>query len=174
MYYKIEDKTSEVYKKLRDMRTEEIGFEEENKTAISEKTGLEWKSYLGNPGQQNWNRVTTYIGFKFTEPEKADPVIWKEHAKHKGIFVPNNRTKKGREMSAFLANDLKGHCFDVVFKTLGIEYFSKFTNPFVEICGETIILYFGEDYEIESEVITEITKREFYAIYKGVEQKQEV
>jgi hypothetical protein len=128
---------------------------------------LEWDSFLGYNSQQTWNRVTEYIGFKFNEPEKVDLTIWKEDPKHKGIFIPNRRTKKGKEMAAFLNNGLQGHRFDIVFQILGIEHRNKFNFPFVEICKDVIILFLGEDYNIESEDIIEITKKEFYEIHNS-------
>lgn len=72
MYYKIENKECEVYKKLHQMRTEEIQIGKENEKAIEEKTGLKFESYLGRSGQQNFSRTTEYFGFKFAEPQKVD------------------------------------------------------------------------------------------------------
>lgn len=165
MYYKIENKESEVYKKLHEMRTAEWQMEEENKAAVNEKIGLEWESYLGYAGQQTWNRVTSYLGFKFKEPEKVDPKLWNEHKEHKGVHIPNRRTKAGREIDDLLKNGLKGHAFNIVFEILGVEYRKRFQFPVVEICNQTIVLFLGEDYGIDSDDIIEITKREFEELY---------
>ncbi|MCY1720204.1 hypothetical protein OU798_07610 [Prolixibacteraceae bacterium Z1-6] len=170
MYYKIENKECEVYQKLHEMRTEELRFEEENKAAIKEKTGLDWDSYLGNFGQQNWNRVTHYNGFKFKDTENIDLSIWKRHLKYKGVYVPNTRTKKGREILELLNNGLKGHLFNLPFDILGIKHSSKFSFPVVEICADTILIYLGEDYNIESDDIIEITTKEFNHIRESAHQ----
>lgn len=77
MYYKIENKESEVYKKLYELRKKEIQFEKDNVKAIEEKTGLTWESFLGYAGQQNFNRVTQFTGFNFKEIDKIDSKIWK-------------------------------------------------------------------------------------------------
>ena len=165
MYYKIENKECEVYKKLHEMRSKELQMEEDNKQLIAEKTGLEWESFLGYKGQQNFNRVTQYSGFLFKEPEKVDLKIWSRHSEHKDAFVPNRRTKLGREMNEFLNNGLKGHSFNLVFKNLGIEYLMRrFTFPYVEICGDVIVLYLDEKTEITDENIIEITTKEANAI----------
>jgi len=168
MYYKIENKECEVYKKLHEMRAEELKMEEENRQLINEKTGLKWEKFLGHKGQQDFNRVTSYVGFVFTEPEKADSKIWKQHAKYKEAFIPNKRTKLGREMSDFLNNGLKGHRFLDVFDHLGIEYpNSKFTFPYVEICGDVIVLFIDEKSKITDENIIEITSKEADLLLKA-------
>ena len=164
MYYKIENKECEVYKKLHEMRTEEIRIGEENKQAIREKSGLDFESYFGVQGQQTIRRVTEYIGFKFTEPEKVDLKVWKRHEKHADIFVPNRRTKSGREMSEFLANGLKGSIFYRPLEILGLEHPRKFTFPFVDIVGDIIVIFLDDQCEPTDENVIEITKREFDAI----------
>jgi len=72
MYYKIENKESEVYKKLHEQRTKEEQMELKNTASIIEKTGLNFTNFLGRRGQQNFRRVTSYSGFEFIEPEKVD------------------------------------------------------------------------------------------------------
>lgn len=162
MYYKIENKECEVYKKLHKMRTEELRIEEENKQLITEKTGLNWENFLGHKGQQQFGRVTTYNGFVFTEPEKVNLKIWKLHSEYKDCFVPNNRTKLGREMNDFLNNGLnKGHWFNDVYDNLGIESpMGRFTFPYVEICNDIIVLYLDDKTVLADENIIEITSKE--------------
>lgn len=162
MYYKIENKECEVYKKLHEMRTKELQMEEENKQAITEKTGLKWEKFLGHSGQQNFNRVTQYVGFNFEEPEKVNTKMWIKHPNHEGIYIPNNRTKNGREMNQFIRNGLKGHAFSTVFKNLDMpQPMGRFTFPYVEICGDTIVIYLGDAQEPKDSNIIEITKRDF-------------
>ena len=163
MYYKIVNKESEVYQKLHEMRTKERQMEDDNKQAIAEKTGLEYTQYIGHPGQQTFNRVSVYSGFKFTEPEKVDLKIWTRHKTHNDIFVPNKRTNAGREMAQFLSNGLKGHWFKVVYKILGLEGpIGSFSFPFVEIYGDVIGLFIGDEQEQPTdENLIEITSKEF-------------
>ena len=171
MYYKILNKECEVYQKLHAMRTEEIQFEEENLKAIKEKTGMEWTSFLGRRSQQTFGRVTTYSGFVFTEPEKVDLKVWKPTKQTENGFVPNLRTKAGREMSEFLRNGLKGHWFKRVYDNVGLKNpAGRFAFPFVEICGDVIILFLDGDPEIADENIIEITKTEFTQIYEKTQQ----
>lgn len=164
MYYKIENKESEVYKKLYEMRTHEINICEENKKKIEETTGLTWNCFLGYNGQQNFRRTTQYSAFEFVEKEKIDPKIW--ILKDDGMYHPNRRTKKGREMSEFLANGLKGgNRYDKPFEILGITTQRSFTFPFVEIgANEVIVCYFDDNHTPNNENVTEITRTEFNAI----------
>ncbi len=168
MYYKITNKNSKVYKKLFDQRTNEKEAEEANIKEIKEKTGLDFKNSFGNHGQQNFNRVTSYAGFEFTEPDKVDLKIWKRHSEHQMIFVPNKKTKLGREMSEFLLNGLKGFRYDLIFELIGVpELIGRFKLPFVEICkNEVIVVFLDDEQEPKDKDVIEITKKEFYELLK--------
>lgn len=161
MYYKITNKECEVYKKLHELRTRELEIEEENVLAIKTKTGLDFETFLGDKGQQNFNRVTEYVGFKFTEPEKVDLKIWKIDKDNPDIFVPNTKYKLGREMGEFLRNGLNGSKISKVFDILGITRKPKFTFPYVEIVDDVILLFFDHNHEPNDPNIVEITKKEF-------------
>ena len=161
MYYKIENKECEVYKQLHQMRTEEIQIGKDNEKAIEEKTGLKFDTFLGNPGQQNFRRVTRFSGFEFLEPEKVDLKIWKRDKEHPEIFVPNNRTKLGREMADFLANGLKRSRYDRVWEILNLKSLKRFQFPYVEIVNDVIIISLDDEHEPSDENVIEITKREF-------------
>lgn len=167
MYYKIENKESEVYKKLHDLRTKELQIEIKNTASIIEKTGLEFKSYYGRSGQQNFRRVTSYSGFEFTHPDKVCLKTWKRHKEHNEIFVPNTRTKLGREMQEFLNNGLEGSRYDIVIEILKLPELRKFTFPFVEIINDNlIVLALGEGHEPKDENVIEITSKEFKDLTK--------
>lgn len=163
MYYKIENKECEVYKKLHEMRTKELQWEKENRQAVEEKTGLNFQYFLGHRGQQQFNRNTSYSGFSFQDPEKVDMKVWKKHPKYSSVFIPNTRTKEGKQMNEFLRNGLKGHSFSIVFKILGIpQSMGRFIFPYVEICGDVIVIFLGDEQpELTDPNIVEITKKEF-------------
>ena len=163
MYYKIENKESDVYVKLHDMRTKELQIEKDNEKAIEEKTCLKWNAFLGYSGQQNFRRTTQFSGFKFTEPEKVDSKIWSKN--EDGVFIPNKRTKAGREMAEFLMNGLKGNRYDKPFEILKITKQRRFTFPYVEIGKDDIIVMFFDDKHIPTdENVIEITRKEFDTI----------
>ena len=166
MYYKIENKECEVYKKLHKMRTEEIQIFKDNVKAIEEKTGLKFEDSLGYHGQQNFRRTDQYLGFAFTEPERVDLKIWQIDKENSRIFIPNRRTKLGREMADFLANGLKGSIYSKPFDILKLSVKRRFIFPFVEIVGDIIIIFLGNDQEPKDPNVIEITRTEFEAIRK--------
>ena len=162
MYYKIENKDCKVYQQLHELRTNELQIEKDNISAIENKTDLKWVNSFGNHGQQNFRRVTSYKGFAFNDPSKVDLKIWKQHKEEKTVYVPNTRTKLGREMDEFLRNGLQGSNFNKVIKILDLPDLRRFTFPFVDIASDgTIYLFLGEDHEPKDKNIIEITKREF-------------
>lgn len=161
MYYKIENKECEVYKQLYEQRIKEQQIEIKNTVSILEKTGLYYVDYFGRSGQQNFRRVSSYTGFEFTEPEKVDLKIWKRHQEHNEIFIPNSRTKLGREMKEFLSNGLEGSNYNIINKILKLKDLSRFVFPFIEIVDELIIIYLDEQHDPKDVNLIEITKAEF-------------
>lgn len=164
MYYKVENKKSKVYKALYALREKEIRINKENLKTIKEKTGLNFETYLGSNSQQSFRRVPQYEGFKFTEPDKVDSKTWKKDQDHKDIFVPNRRTKLGREMEEFLTNGLQSSWYEEVFDILKLEHPRRFRFPYVEIANEIILIYLDEKQEPGDENVIEITKKEFEKI----------
>ena len=139
-------------------------IKEDNEKAIKDKTGLEFEAYLGHSGQQNFRRVPQYSGFKFTEPEKVDLKIWQVDKEHKDIFVPNRKSKIGREISEFLNNGLKSSAYHKVWDILKLPHLHRLTFPFVEITNDIIVIFLGDNQEPKDENVIEITKREFDAL----------
>jgi hypothetical protein len=164
MYYKITDQSSEVYQKLHQLRTRELQIEEENKKAIQSKTGMTWNAFLGDTKQQQFRRVTQYAGFMFNQTDQVDPKIWKRDKKYPAIWVPNTRTKAGREMDQFLSNGLDSSPYGKVLEILGLERLTRFTFPFVEICEDAIILYLGDQHQPKDPNVVEITFKEFQGL----------
>jgi hypothetical protein len=162
MYYKITNKESKVYQDLHAQRTKEIEIESENERLVQEKIVHEYKGFLGRHGQQTFSRTSEYHGFSFKNPAELDPKIWVKDKKHSNVYVPNTRTKKGREMKEFLLNGLKGSRFDIVFQLVGIKkHNSRFTFPFMEIVGDVILLYMDDNHEPLVDDVIEITSKEF-------------
>jgi hypothetical protein len=161
MYYKIENKECEVYKKLYELRKEEILIQEENRQAIKDKSGLDFESFLGHNGQQNFRRVIQYDGFEFTEPDKVDLKIWQRHKTYSEMFIPNRKTKLGKEMHEFITNRLKCSYFFQPLEILGIKKHWGIIFPYVHVANDVIIIYLDNTIEPEDENVIEITKREF-------------
>lgn len=166
MYYKVTNKDSEVYKELHKMRSEELEMEELNRKLIDNAVGLEFDRYLGHRGQQNMSRVSQYQGFEFTEPDNVCMKTWKRHKIHESFFVPNRKTKLGRDMSDFLRKTCSGSWFERPLKILGLEFLSgPFSFPYVEIFGDVIIIYLDDKYDPKLDDVIEITSKEFNEIF---------
>ena len=162
MYYKITNTECEVYKKLHEMRTEEVAMNAENERMIRAKVVLDWDRFYGGNNQQNFHRVQMYGGFCFKEHDKVDLKIWKKHKEDDNTYVPNIRTKAGKEISNFLEKSLQKSDFRKPFKILDIDYGRRVTFPFVEIVGGTILLYLSDRHQPKDENVIEITSREFF------------
>lgn len=174
MYYKIENKDCDVYKSLHALRTDELRMEEDNRKKIDEKTGLTYQHMYGHRGQSGMNRVTDFVGFAFHETDKVCLKTWKEHKEHKGLYVPNAKTKQGREMKHFLSYELEKSVYKRLLDVLNIKNQSgRFQIPYMEIFGETIVLRLDDDHALFDENVVEITQREAIEIYKSVENQQD-
>ncbi|MCR5588024.1 MAG: hypothetical protein K6F72_00225 [Bacteroidales bacterium] len=164
MYYKIINKNSDLYKKLHELRTKELELEKNNNNLVKEIVGDDWNEFVGHVGQQNFMRCTRYKAFRFRHPENLPPKTWvldKEFGKD-GAYIPNNRTKAGREIREKLDN-MPHSSIIRVFEILECEMSGRFAYPFVEICnGGEIVIYMSDRYDLESKFneVIEITKRE--------------
>ena len=169
MYYKITDKNSDLYKKLHGLRTEEHKIEEENLKKVKELVGDDWDEFVGHRTQQNICRVTRYSGFKFKHPESMPPKTFKPHKEfgNKGFYVPDRRTKAGKNISDGL-RDLKQSPVFFLLEIFGVDYIGHYHFPFVEICkNETIVVYMDERFDKELRKfheLVEITSKEFYEL----------
>lgn len=163
MYYKITNEDSEVYKQMSDLLQEEKRIEEKNVKMIKEKIPYEWEISYGHAGQQNFRRTTSYTGFVFTEPEKVDKA-WKLMKDGK-TFIPNTRTKVGREMSSFLLNGLEKSWYEKPLEILGCNGFRQhFAFPFVQKFEGIIRIWLDDQYKPVPLDVIEITSKEFEKI----------
>ena len=166
MYYKIINTDSNVYKQLYDLRTKEQEIEKNNKKIVKELIGQDFTHFIGNAGQQNFNRVTQFTGFEFKHPEKLPPKVWVLDKQYgdKGGYVPNRRTKAGREMLEKLRT-LPHSSIIEVFRILKCELSGHFIFPYVEIGkDDVIVLYMSDRFDetlSKNKDIIEITKKEF-------------
>lgn len=169
MYYKIINKDSDIYKQLYVLREKERKIEESNNKLVMELVGQDFTRFIGSVGQQNFERVTTYSGFEFKHPEKLPQKVWVLDKQYgdKGCYVPNRRTKAGREMLERLRNLPHSSIIDV-FTILGCNLSGRFTFPYVEIGkDDVIVLYMSDRFDdvlSKNKDIIEITKREFEEI----------
>lgn len=165
MYYKIENKECEVYKKLHAMRSEELRMEEENRQAIIEKAGSSFERFLGSSSQQTFTRLQQYHAFQFLNPENIDTRAWRTNEEYPGFFFPNKRTQQGRVWDEYLRNGLQKSFYTKPLEILGLVHTGKFVFPFVEISNDIILLYLDDKHEPQDENVVEITKRELTNLF---------
>lgn len=169
MYYKITNKGSKIYKQLYELRKKEQQIEENNKKTVKELIDQDFTYFIGKAGQQNFVRVTQYSGFEFNHPEKLPPKVWVLDKQYgdKGVYVPNRRTKAGREMLEKLRTLPHSSIIDV-FRILKCEMSGSFVFPYVEIGKDDVIVFYMSDRFHEeltkNKDIIEITRGEFEEI----------
>lgn len=161
MFYKLVDKKCEKYKKLYEMRKSEIRIEKENKEAIS-KRFPDWNGeFMGRRGQYTFGRVSTYSGLLFNNPDRLDAKEWKEHKDHPGVYIPNRRTKSGREIRYFFLNGLQRSSFFKFCDIVGVDVPGKFKFPFMGIGPDEALFFYFDDQFRPPEDFVEITRGEF-------------
>lgn len=161
MHYKIVNKDCSLYKELHALRTKELEIGKKNIELIEEKVGQKFNSFLGSNSQQTVLRVPQYIGFEFEDNTKLDPKVWIKHKDHEHILVPNKKTKAGKEMHTFLRSELGNSFYNNVFDILGVDVSGNFTFPYLQIAGEILLLYIGDDIDPKNDKLIEITRKEF-------------
>ena len=122
IYYKVENKDSELFRKASEFLAMEDRLREEQKSAIEAKVP-KFKMYRGERG---FNRIVRFIGFVFEDSQNIDSKVWKTEEKDGEILsTPNRRTKAGREMRKFLNSFTRTTMWDVD-RLLGIDKESIF------------------------------------------------
>ena len=151
------------------MRAEELQSHKDNEAMVKEFVGLEWEKFWGHGGQQNLFRTTTYKGFAFKNTDQVCLKTWTLDKENEGLYLPNLRTKKGREMRDFLSEKLKRSFFQTPLDILGLEAVGRFHFPFVEIIDKILILYLDDKMEPTDPNVIEITKKEFHEYLNSLE-----
>ena len=164
MYYKLIDKESALYKKLYDMRAKELQIEKDNVERIKQRYPKWNDQFLGRKGQQNYIRVTTYLGLGFNSEQDVDLKEFSPSKEYKGLYKPNLRTKKGKECKAFF-NSLGESSYFLLMDILadgGVDnVYGRFIFPYIEISSDDgLYCYFDDKMKLPSDFI-EITSVEF-------------
>ena len=163
IFYKVENKDSELFKKASEFLAVEDRLREEYKAAVEAKVP-KFKLFRG---EKSFNRIVRFVGFVFEDQENIDPKVWKTEEKDgKMLSTPNRRTKAGREMYKFLKS------FDLttdwdVDRLLGIEkemifgsYFPANLFKFNDRIYILIDSQFREEFEKNNADFIEITRGE--------------
>ena len=163
IFYKVENKDSELFKKASEFLKVEDRLREEQKAAIEAKM----PKFTTYRGQKGFNRIVRFTGFVFDDQQNIDPKVWKTEEKDgKMLSTPNRRTKVGREMYKFLNSFDRTTMWDVD-RLLGIEkqsIFGSFIPANLFKFNDRIYILideqFREEFEKNNTDIIEITRGE--------------
>ena len=162
MFYKINNKDSKIYKDLIDLNNKEKEIEVFNKNLINEITdGLDYDSFKGYNRQVNFGRVLRVEAFRFTETDKVDTNKWKPLKDNNQYYIPNKRTKIGKEIANKLSQQRQSSVFHL-FDILGVDSPCQFKFPQFFVLDNIIILYLDDRFDmIQNQDVIEITRTEF-------------
>lgn len=166
IYYKITDKESDLYKKLYEQRTMELEVHKQNQVILAKLIPYKWDIYSGHR-DNSFSRIPRYFGFKFENPEEVDMKVWKRDSNHPEIFIPNKRTKAGKEMQKAISN-LKCFSFMKIMDILDIkDYCRHFAIPTLEIADDTVLVSVDDRHKLTQQDAIMITMDEFFNILRS-------
>lgn len=166
IYYKITDKESDLYKKLYEQRTMELEAHKQNQVTLAKLIPYKWDIYSGHR-DNSFSRIQRYFGFKFENPEEVDMKVWKRDPNHPEIFIPNKRTKAGKEIQKAISN-LKCFSFMEIMDILDIkDYCGRYVIPTLEIAGDTILVSVDDKHKLTQQDAIMITMDEFFNILRS-------
>ena len=110
IYYKVENKDSELFKRANVfLAMEEELREIQRKTIESKLPKFSKYQFL-----KGFNRIVQYTGFVFDDKENIDPKVWKTKEENgEMLSTPNLRTKVGKAMNEFLRSFKRTSVWDV-------------------------------------------------------------
>lgn len=98
---------------------------------------------------------------------KMDMKVWKRDPNHPEIFIPNKRTKAGKEMQKAISN-LKCFSFMKIMDILDIkDYCGRYVIPTLEIAGDTILVSVDDKHKLTQQDAIMITMNEFFNILRS-------
>lgn len=110
LYYKVENKDSDLYKRANEFLSMEEKLREIQRKAIESKVP-KFSKYKGAKG---FNRIVRYTGFVFDDRESIDAKVWKTKEEDgEMLSKPNLRTKVGKAMDKFLRSFKGTNVWDV-------------------------------------------------------------
>lgn len=135
IYLLLGNKENEVYKALYDQIVQDEKNMAWQKEKLKELIPYEWHEGYNRPYQQTFNRMPEYFSFKFECPRQdIDLKAWREESEHPGFYVPNLRSKSGKEKAKLLdlINNRGARRYDFIYQYFGVSQLSgRFSFPFI-------------------------------------------
>ena len=124
IYYKVENKDSDLFKGANEFLSMEENLREIQKKTIESQLP-KFSKYKGEKG---FNCIVQYTGFVFDDKESIDPKVWKTKEENgEMLSTPNLRTKVGKAIDKFLRSFNRTSVWDVN-KILDIDEKSLYGN----------------------------------------------
>ena len=154
--YRLEHKECELYTALK----ARIELEEEgdkfNRKLIKENVPYEYQTVSAYK-EHFAASVITYRGFYFSNPDEVNRKIWRVED---GCFVPNKRTKDGKEMAKILSQQ-KSFNFLTLMTMLGINnQYGSFKIPQLFYHHDIILIATDDNHRLTDSNLIEITRGE--------------
>ena len=175
LYYKVENKDSDLFKRANEFLAMEEKLREVQRQALESQIP-EFSKFKGRKG---FNRIEQYIGFVFDDKENIDPKVWKTKEEN-GVMLstPNLRTKVGKAMNKFLRSFQRTTVWDVD-RLLAIDietlYGSFYQANLFEFNNRIYIIIdsqFRDVFEKNNTDIIEITNGEITKVIDDYNKKQ--
>ena len=175
IYYKVENKDSELFKRANVfLAMEEELREIQRKTIESKLPKFSKYQFL-----KGFNRIVQYTGFVFDDKENIDPKVWKTKEENgEMLSTPNLRTKVGKAMNEFLCSFKRTSVWDVN-SLLAIDvkhiYGSFYSANLFEFNNRIYIIIdsqFRDVFEKNNTDIIEITNGEMTKVIDDYNKKQ--
>lgn len=110
LFYKVENKDSNLFKRASEFLAMEEKLREIQKKTIESQLP-KFSMYIAKRG---FNRIVQYTGFVFDDKESIDPKVWETKEEYgEMLSTPNLRTKVGRAMNEFLRSFKRTNIWDV-------------------------------------------------------------
>lgn len=110
LYYKVENKDSDLFKRANEFLAMEEKLREIQRNTIESQL----PKFSKCKGKIGFDRIVRYTGFVFDDKESIDPKVWKTKEENgEMLSTPNLRTKVGRAMNKFLGSFKRTNVWDV-------------------------------------------------------------
>ena len=175
LYYKVENKDSDLFKRANEFLAMEEKLREIQRKAVELKLP-KFSKYAVIKG---FNRIVRYTGFVFDDKENIDPKVWKTKEENgEMLSTPNLRTKVGKAMNEFLCSFKRTSVWDVN-SLLAINemriYGSFYSANLFEFNNRIYIIIdsqFRDVFEKNNTDIIEITNGEMTKVIDDYNKKQ--
>ena len=135
-------------------------LQKKNEKQLKEIVPFEWNQYMGHGKGSGFNLLVDYDGFVPKDKSITKLDGWKTDKKYNIVFIPDLRTKKGKEIKEKLKN-LNKVWFKDVFTAIDLkqEDLRRFTVPYLFLSTDKkeIFLKTSDEQKVDKKRFEEVT-----------------